>query len=310
MVIAVIDLGTNTCNLLIAEIASEGKVGHIFYQGSEAVRIGEGGINKRILTKEAFKRAESALLKHLKRIKKYSSEKIFAFATSAVRDASNRNEFYKYIKDKTGIPLQIISGEREAELIFKGVNFAFGKIPDNSLILDIGGGSNEYIFTSGSQILWKESFPLGMSRVMQKFDISDPVTRDEIAKIEDFFRIGHKNLFDMLKEKQINQLIGCSGAFDTIADLKDGVSAGSVNRITEEISLSEFVIIYKRIIESTVSQRKKMIEMSLFRETMIIPSLILMKFILESFHIKRIIHTGFSLREGVWEELTKRKENV
>ena len=310
MVIAVIDLGTNTCNLLIAEIASEGKVGHIFYQGSEAVRIGDGGINKGILTEEAFKRAESALLKHLKRIKKYSAEKIFAFATSAVRDASNRNEFYKYIKEKTGISLQIISGEREAELIFKGVNFAFGKIPDNSLILDIGGGSNEYIFTSDSQILWKESFPLGMSRVMQKFNISDPVTGDEIAKIEDFFRIGHKNLFDYLKGKHINQLIGCSGAFDTIADLKDGVSAGSVNRITEEISLPDFLIIYKRIIESTIFQRKKMIEMSPFRETMIIPSLILMKFILESFHIKRIIHTGFSLREGVWEELTKRKENV
>ncbi|MBK5202374.1 MAG: hypothetical protein JJE45_01460 [Prolixibacteraceae bacterium] len=310
MVISVIDLGTNTCNLLIAEIASEGKVGHIFYQGSEAVRIGEGGINKGILTKGAFKRAETALLNHIERIKKYSSEEIFAYATSAVRDASNRNEFYKYIKEKTGISLQIISGEREAELIFKGVNFAFGKIPDNSLILDIGGGSNEYIFTFGNQILWKESFPLGMSRVLQKFDISDPITKDEIAEIKEFFLIGHKDLFDNLKWKPVNQLIGCSGAFDTIADLKDGVSAGSVYRITEEIFLSEFVIIYKRIIESTISQRKKMIEMSPFREKMIIPSIILMKFILESFHIKRIIHTGFSLREGVWEELTKRKENV
>lgn len=310
MVIAVIDLGTNTCNLLIAEIASEGKVGHVFYQGSEAVRIGEGGINKGILTKEAFKRAETAILKHIEKIEKYPTEKIYAYATSAVRDASNRDEFYKYIKDKTGISLRIISGEREAELIFKGVNFAFGNIPDNSLILDIGGGSNEYIFSSGNHILWKESFPLGMSRVMQKFKISDPITKEEIEDIKQFFLTGHKDLFDNLKGRKVNQLIGCSGAFDTIADLKDGVSAGSVYRITEEISLSEFLKIYKRIIESTISQRKKMIEMSPFREKMIVPSLILMNFILESFHIKRIIHTGFSLREGVWEELTKIKENV
>jgi len=310
MVIAVIDLGTNTCNLLIAEVKSDGKAGQIFYQGTEAVRIGEGGINKGVLTEEAFKRAESALLKHLDKIKKYSAEKIFAFATSAVRDASNKNEFFKYIRGKTGISLQIISGEREAELIFKGVLFAFGKIPDDSLILDIGGGSNEYIFTSGNNILWKESFPLGMSRVMQKFNISDPVQKDEIADIEDFFRTGHKDLFDMLKEKHVNQLIGCSGAFDTIADLKDGVYAGSVNRITEAIPLNEFMTIYKKIIESTVLQRKEMIEMCSFRETLIVPSLILMKFILESFHIKQIIQTGFSLREGVWEEITKRQTNV
>jgi len=310
MVIAVIDLGTNTCNLLIAEVESDGKAGHIFYQGSEAVRIGEGGINKGIITEGAFKRAESALLKHLQRIKKFSTEKIFAFATSAVRDASNKNDFFKYIIEKTGISLKIISGEREAELIFKGVLFAFGKIPDNSLILDIGGGSNEYIFTSGNQILWKESFPLGMSRVMQKFNISDPVTTDEIAKIEEFFRTGHKDLLDMLKGEHINQLIGCSGAFDTISDLKDGVSAGSVNRITEEISLNEFMILYKRIIESTGLQRKKMIEICPFREAMIVPSIILMKFILESFNIKLIIQTGFSLREGVWEEITKRQVNV
>jgi len=310
MVIAVIDLGTNTCNLLISEVKSDGRKGHIFYQGTEAVRIGEGGINKGILTKEAFKRAESALLKHLEKIKKYSAEKIFAFATSAVRDASNKNDFLKYIRDKTGISLQIISGEREAELIFKGVLFAFGKIPDNSLILDIGGGSNEYIFTTGNEILWKESFPLGMSRVMQKFKISDPVQEDEIADIESFFCTGHKNLFKMLKEKHINQLIGCSGAFDTIGDLKDGVFSGSVNRITEDISLSEFNIIYKKIIESTVLQRRKMIEMCLFRETMIVPSLILMKFILDNFNIKFIIQTGFSLREGVWEEITKQQGNV
>ena len=310
MVIAVIDLGTNTCNLLIAEVESGGKKGHIFYQGLEAVRIGEGGINNGILTKEAFKRAECALLKHIEKINKYSAEKIFAFATSAVRGASNKNDFLKYIREKTGISLQIISGEREAELIFKGVLFAFGNIPDNSLILDIGGGSNEYIFTSGNKILWKESFPLGMSRVIQKFKMSDPVTKDEIAEIEDFFRMGHKNLFDMLKGKQINQLIGCSGAFDTIADFKDGVSAGSINRITEEIPLNEFMLIYKKIIESTVLQRKEMIEMSPFRETLIVPSLILMKFILESFHIKQIFQTGFSLREGAWEEITKGQENV
>lgn len=300
MKLAVIDLGTNTCNLLIAEIS--GKDYRLLHQGKEGVKLGKGGINKNQLTDEAFHRATQALKKHRETIRLFEAEKVITLATSAVRDAANRAEFAAHLLNETGLGLTIISGEEEARLIFEGVKLALGTIPDQALILDIGGGSNEFIQTSSNAVHWKESFPLGMARVVEQFPISDPISDDEIAAIETYFEKGLAKLWGQINGTPVSGLIGCSGAFDTLADLIDQTPPGTKTRITQRIYLNDFEAISKQIIQSTKAQREQMTGMEPLRVEMIVPSFIFIRLLVQRLNITHITQTDFALREGVLNE--------
>jgi exopolyphosphatase/guanosine-5'-triphosphate,3'-diphosphate pyrophosphatase len=300
MRLAIIDLGTNTCNLLIAKV--EGKRYNILYQGKEGVKLGKGGINKNMLTTEAFQRAETALKKHLQIISRFQATEVKTIATSAVRDAVNQREFAAYLQKKTGLKLTVISGEEEAAVIFKGVKMAFGQIPGKSLILDIGGGSNELILPEHNEIVWKKSFPLGMARIIEQFHISDPLNPEEAEAIEAYFDHGLATLWSQLDGKTIDCLIGCSGAFDTLADLLDETPPGTKFRITQDIGITDFEQISCQVIRSTADQREKMTGMDPLRLEMIVPSFIFIRLITKRLNIRKISQTGFSLREGVLYE--------
>ncbi len=297
MRIAVIDLGTNTCNLLIAEIF--GKEYKVLHHSKVGVKIGKSGIHKKILTDEAFERAQKAMEIHSTTIKKFAAHETIAIATSAVRDAENKNEFINFLKEKTGIQLQVISGDEEALLIFLGVRLALKHIPNESIILDIGGGSNEFIIPSKTSILWKESFPLGVSRIIEQYKISDPVLPEEISEIEAFFEKGLENLWVAIKERSFSQLIGCSGAFDTLADLIDQTEPGSKTRIQQSISMFDFERVCEKVINSTKKQREQMTGMEPLRIEMIVPAFIFIRLVAQKLKIKKIIQTDFALREGV-----------
>ncbi|HKJ41021.1 MAG TPA: hypothetical protein VKA27_02960 [Sunxiuqinia sp.] len=300
MRLAVIDLGTNTSNLLVAEIKNENF--DMLYQGKIGVKLGKGGIHRNQLTNEAFERAKKAFLAHKEKIQELQANEVKVIATSAVRDAANKTEFSNYLLEQTGLQLEIISGDREAEFIFKGVQLAFGNLPNNTLILDIGGGSNEFIQTQNNQVHWKESFPLGMARVLEQFQLSDPITKDEIEAVENYFRSGLTNLWKQLKDQKVAQLVGCAGAFDTITDLIDQTAPGTKARQSQEISLQNFQDVCERVIYSTKKQREQMIGMEPLRVEMIVPALIFIRHIINELGIKTVIQTDFALREGVLSE--------
>jgi exopolyphosphatase/guanosine-5'-triphosphate,3'-diphosphate pyrophosphatase len=298
--IAIIDLGTNTCNLLIAE--HDNSSYHILYQGKEVVKLGKNGIDKNQLTPDGLKRAIQAIRKHQERIEKYNVSEVVTIATSAIREATNKDWFQEEIKTSTGLELQIISGDKEAELIFKGVKLAFGEIVDHSLILDIGGGSNEFILTDAGQSIWKESFPLGMARIIEEIPPSDPITPEEITKINNWFESRLEPLWNRLQNVRIGMMIGCSGAFDTLADLIDQTDAGTKTRIRQEVEINDFYLIYEKLIASTTADRMKMKGMESIRVEMIVPSVIFIKMVIERLKIHKIFQTDFALREGVLYE--------
>ncbi|MBW8331635.1 MAG: phosphatase [Prolixibacteraceae bacterium] len=298
--IAIIDLGTNTCNLLIAEFEHTNY--HILYQGKEVVKLGKNGIDKNQLTPDGLERAIQAIRKQQERIKKHDAVKTIVVATSAIREATNKNWFQEEIQKHTGLELQIISGEKEAELIFNGVKLAFGEIEDHSLILDIGGGSNEFILTNAGSPVWKESFPLGMARIIEQIPPSDPITPEEITKINDWFESRLEPLWIRLQNVNISMMIGCSGAFDTLADLIDQTDAGTKTRIRQEVSTNDFYLIYEKLLASTTSDRMKMKGMESIRIEMIVPSVIFIKMVIERLKIHKIYQTDFALREGVLYE--------
>lgn len=305
--IAVIDLGTNTCNLLVA--LYDHKDYQILYQGKQAVKLGKKGIHKNLLTEEGLERAVKAIHQHQQTISAFDATEVIVIATSAIREATNKKWFQQQIKQKTGYELTIISGDKEAELIFKGVKLAFKILEDHTLILDIGGGSNEFILIENQQPLWKQSFPLGVARVVEQMPPSDPITEAEVLRISQWFDDGLSNLWERLKEVPVNTLIGCSGAFNTLTDLIDQTDAGTRARIQQEITVTDFNRICSMLMASTTEQRMAMKGMEPLRVEMIVPAILFIKLIVERIGIQRIYYTDFALMEGVlFERLMENKE--
>jgi len=306
MRVAVIDLGTNTCNLLIAELDSYGY--EILHQSKQLVKLGDDKIRENEISAPATSRVLESFQIHQKIISEYQAEKVRVVATSAVRTAENKIDFLNQISENSGWLVRLISGEKEAEMIFEGVLLAFNEFKNPALILDIGGGSNELILASEKKILWKESQPAGMARIINRFKIFDPVRTDEIKQLQNYFFEWHKNAFEKCKAENVKTLVGCSGAFDTIADVIDQVNPGEKMRKTQEISISDFYKVFKTLIKSTREQRLLMKGMDMVRVDLIVPAVILIEHLISKTGISQIIQTDFALREGVLFEMMNRNK--
>ena len=180
---AIIDLGTNTFHLLIVEDKNT------LFKDSVPAKIGKGGISQGIISEEGIQRALT-VLKRFKQIideQGVRAERVFATGTSAIRNAGNKEEFVKRVLEETGIQIQVISGDKEAELIYFGVKEAVD-ITETSMIMDIGGGSVEFIICNNEKIFWKQSFEIGGQRLMDKFMKNDPISMRSVQQMNDYFR--------------------------------------------------------------------------------------------------------------------------
>ncbi len=305
--IAIIDLGTNTFNLLVAEVAADRSY-KIVYNTKIAVKLGEGGINTGIIATAPFQRGIDAMQQHLGTANKYGATKIFAFATSAVRSAKNGNEFVAEIKKQTGIEVSIISGEKEAELIYEGVQQALDIGTEKALVMDIGGGSTEFIICSNEQIFWKHSFDLGVSRMYEFFKHSEPITTEEIKKVENYLREKLQPLFKAVEQHKTDTLIGSSGSFDTFADMIfcRFYKEKSLENITSyEFNLDDFYKIHNLIIRSNIEERYKMEGLVEMRVDMIVLATLFVNFILRELKLSKMLLSTYALKEGVLSEITK-----
>lgn len=301
MKVAVIDLGTNTSNLVIAGL-EEQKL-NILYQSKEYVRLGDQRITENIISEDALQRAIGVIKRQTAIARQWNVEKIRIIATSAVRHAANRQQFTDTIHEISGIEPEVIDGEREATLIYYGVKLALGSLQEPSAILDIGGGSNEIIICENGTLNWKGSYPAGMSRIINSFPISDPIDSDEIAKLEKHFEMVHSEALEYCNRYGVKTLIGCSGAFNTLADVIDQINPEENFRTAKQIELHEFKKVYNRIVPSTHHERKTMRGMDPMRTDLIVPALILSRTFLKKTSINKIVQTGYALREGVLYEM-------
>lgn len=308
MKVAVIDLGTNTCNLLIAKFTNEGH--KILHQSKQLVKLGDGKIKENEISPEATLRTIDSFCKHKNIIEDFGAERVIVIATSAVRTAENKIQYLEKLGEASGWLVKLISGEKEAELIFKGVLLAFNYLDSPSVILDIGGGSNELILAHKKQVLWKESQPTGMARVINSFQISNPIQESEVNKLQTYFTEKHESAFKRCKGKNVKILIGCSGAFDTLADIIDEVNPGEKARVTQEIMLDDFYAVYEKLIKSTRDERLQMTGMDYVRVDLIVPAVVLIETLIAQIGIEKIVQTDFALREGVLFEIMEKQSVI
>ncbi|MEM9339540.1 MAG: exopolyphosphatase [Bacteroidota bacterium] len=299
MKIAVIDMGTNTFHLLIAEVNSRGY--DILIKERQAVKVGEKGINKGEITTEAWHRAITCIKDYREIIDQNQVSKVFSTATSAIRNASNGIALTKAIEEETGIKTAVISGSREAELILVGVKEALDLGLKKNLIMDIGGGSIEFMIANQEETFWIQSFEMGGQRLIERFHKNDPILNEEIHSLNAYFDEILHDLRQACKIHLPKTLIGCSGTFDTLSDIY--CEANAISRVasaTEQpFEINSFEDIYQQLLQKNREERLAIPGMADIRVDMIVVASVLIRYLIDQLAIDQIRVSSYALKEGI-----------
>ena len=202
--------------------------------------------------------------------------------------------------------VNIIPGEREAEMIYKGVRLSMQIGEEPVLILDIGGGSNEFIIANNKKIFWKQSYNLGMARMVEKFKPNDPITSEEVAVIEDFLESSLATLFEAVQLYEPEFLIGAAGSFETFYALLSFLHPEKYKQTgkpVHEIHYDDFSKLHRILLRSGIDERKKMPGMELVRVEMIVLASIFVNFTLKMCKLRKLYQSDYSLKEGIVAEI-------
>jgi len=299
---AVIDLGTNTFHLIIADLSPAGV--EVIYKTNLPVQLGQGRINENIITPEAFERGIQALKGFKKEIDTHQVKIVRAIATSAIRSAANGKDFVIAALRIAGIAIEVISGHDEAAFIFNGVK-ATGVIQQQSLIMDIGGGSTEFIICNPDGPLWKKSYNIGAARLLQAYFHTDPISSADQSAIRNHLDEELADLKTACQKYLPQVLIGSAGAFETFAAmlLKD---ADLKTLSSASLDIAGYHDLSEQLIASTHAERAAMPNLIPLRVDMIVVAALLTNYVISETGLKAISLSTYDLKMGVlyqvWED--------
>ena len=303
---AIIDLGTNTFQLLI--VAQKGPNHEIILEDSYAAKIGLGGISTGIITEEGILRGIKGLHYFQEAFEKEGvlNENVTAIATSAVRNAKNGNEFCQRILDETGINIQVISGDEEATLIYEGVKLGMNLGTDPSMIMDIGGGSVEFIICDKNRIMYKQSFEIGGQRLIDRFITTDPISPHSVGAIRDYLEEQLLPLTNAVHQYAPISVIGSAGSFETLIDMWYMKSEGHLpppEKISFDLPITAFYDSFSDLVSKNRDERMTLAGMKELRVDMIVVGVCLIDFTLKRFDIQQIKVSNYALKEGILSRL-------
>jgi exopolyphosphatase/guanosine-5'-triphosphate,3'-diphosphate pyrophosphatase len=299
--IAIIDIGTNTFKLMIARVHENGQFTVIFKE-KIPVKLGEGGINNQVISHSPFLRGIKAMNTHKATIDRFEVDKILAFATSAIRSAKNGKEFVRKVKAETGIAIEVISGDREAELIYYGVRKALDMGKEKCLIMDIGGGSTEFIIADMHRIYWKHSFDLGAARLLEVINPSEPITKNEIKQLKNHLEEQLQLLWGACEIYPVKTLVGSSGSFDSLAEMiyyKFQTIENPLIKTEYSFDMKHFEAMYKILTNSTIEKRFKIKGLAAMRVEMIVVAVVMIRFVFKHLNLDAMRLSTYSLKEGI-----------
>ncbi|MET4076099.1 phosphatase [Hymenobacter sp. UYCo722] len=305
--LALIDLGTNTFHLLIVEISqTSGEKPHVLLRTKAGVRLGEGGISQGIIAPEAYARALHTLAGFKEEMELHEVTEVRATATSAMRVTKNGPDLVRDIFEQTGIQVNVIAGDREAELICEGVRQAVDLGEEAQLIMDIGGGSVEFIIANHHTIFWKQSFEIGAQRLLDKFfpDPSGVFPAEAVEAEQRYFSTVLEPLIEAVRRYRPASLVGASGSFDSLADMQIGqLRAESQLPPCTELALDSFQSSYRHLLSGNHEQRKALPGILPMRADMLVVAAVLIDFVLGISEITRIRTSAYALKEGLLAEM-------
>lgn len=292
---AVIDLGTNTFNLLIADVGSDNL--HVMHHEKLPVMLGMGGINHGVIVPEAMDRAKNALRQFVSTCRNWNTTDVIGMGTSALRGASNSSELLEFAQQELGITVHIISGMEEAEYIYRGVLTAHA-FSGPAMIMDIGGGSTEFILADESGVQWSASFDIGVSRIYQSLGHPDEFTGAHIQQIRDFLEL---QCGEALAARKVAHLIGSSGTFETFYEMIYQKTFPDVDH-SVDLPMTGLKQILEWSVRSGLQDRMDNPWIVPMRKRMLPVSAVKVQWVLERLEIEQVSVSPFSLKEGVLAE--------
>ncbi len=297
--IAAIDLGTNSFHAVIVDIQADGRYA-IVDALKEMVRLGRNGVGKPLSQEDMQLGLEA--LKKIKRLCDHRDvEQIIAYATSAIREAPNGGDFVQLVIDELDFKIQAIPGYKEAQLIGHAVMHGMALGESTSLVMDIGGGSTEFVILNNSEFYYLVSRKIGVSRMTADYVKSDPIKKKEIKAIYDHYKKELTMLNGQVEQYKPDTLIGSSGTMQNIAAMIAAHKGHDVSLTLNEFEYTadDFFQFYESFIGLDRKQRLKTKGLDDKRVDFIIPGLILVKFVLEKYGIKKIKTSVQAMREGI-----------
>ena len=293
--IAVVDLGTNTFHLLVAEITgilqwTELERERIF------VNLASEGIET--ISEQAMQRGIDAMRHFNARIRSFGIEEIVAVGTAALRTARNAGDFLTRVFDNTGIPVSVISGNREAELIAKGVLSALPHIQRPALIMDIGGGSVEMILTQDDEVLFSASYPVGVAVLYANFHHEEPIAGESLTKLDKHLKKTFSDLLERLATMPDAVLVGASGTFEVVESILDP-QKDEINPPYSTANPSRFSPIYREIVALDLEARLAHPEIPNSRAKYIVVAVHLIEFMLRQLSKDIFYISAYAMKEGI-----------
>ncbi len=300
---AIIDLGTNTFHLLIAEKQPTQPYTTLFRE-SRPAKIGQAGINQGLITEDGINRALTVLGYFRQKLDEFGvlPDQVVATGTSAIRVAKNQAEFIERVWQATGIPIRVISGDREADYIYQGVRAAGALTNQTALVMDIGGGSVEFILGNDSRVFWKQSFEIGGQRLRERFMSTDPINFSSIQRLHDYIQDQLVPLANAIHQYTPAVLVGSSGSFDTLVDMWFMHELGHLpppDQTAFDLPIAEFYRAYELLITRNHADRMLIPGMIELRVDMIVVAVCLIDYVLKTYSISRIKTSTYALKEGI-----------
>ncbi|MEK6627368.1 MAG: Ppx/GppA phosphatase family protein [Bdellovibrionota bacterium] len=302
MKVAALDLGSNTFLCLIAEV-SKNKIIKTHSDTVEIVRLGQGLEVTKKFHPEALKRAELCLEKFSKIIAEHKPEKILAMATSAARDALNKEELFA-IARKFNIPIEIIAGEKEAAITYQGAVSGFTIQNKNLMVVDIGGGSTEFIFGQDQTLIQGESANIGCVRLTEKFITSQPTAAAEILKITEYIDESIKKTKRTLPDSfSPEQIIAVAGTPTSLAAAELG--SFDVSKIDGYILNQQSLERWLDKLQKATIEEKINMGIPAGRADVILIGVIILLRTMDIFGLKQIVVSTRGVRYGIALELAQ-----
>jgi exopolyphosphatase/guanosine-5'-triphosphate,3'-diphosphate pyrophosphatase len=227
-----------------------------------------------------------------------------AFGTEALRRADNGPDFVRAVRELTQVEIQLISGDEEARLIHLGVKQAVPVFEGKTLIMDIGGGSVEFIIASEEEVFWAQSFPIGVQVLFSRFHKNDPIGPAELQAIHQFLDEMLAPLHTVLRQHQPHTLTGASGSFEAVEDM---LVRQRQNPLYSIITLEDFYKIHQQILAADYDTRLKVPGLPKERVELIVVAFVLMDYILRLAGSEQIITSAYAMKEGMLLDMGNRK---
>jgi exopolyphosphatase/guanosine-5'-triphosphate,3'-diphosphate pyrophosphatase len=299
---AIIDLGTNTFNLLIADVDADARTFAVVLSTKQAVKLGEDALTDGIIRPQPMQRAKDALTVYMAEAQRQGCTQVLAFATSAMRDAKNAGELVQWAAETIGLHISIISGDEEARLIAEGVRLAvpLGDMP--VLIMDIGGGSTEFIIANATEVFWQRSYQLGISRVRQMLRPSDPITTTDLAAFDRLLADELGEMVQQCAKHGITTMVGSSGSFDSFIEMiwaSQGIARLSNEVLTDRFDLSALAALNTRLLAIGFDERRLVPGLVEMRVDTIHLASHMVQWVLRTCGLCELLLSTYALKEGV-----------